>query len=138
MWNLKKTRIKVHKTIKLICKWFYTTFSSYSGSKQRFPSTKLFISIPTAAKHALPVRFQGFYLLWSTKHRYHGLFLPFRKKCFPHSEYRDFDFQNSFFCKKGFGLNILKKNTFSLEPGRMKTLFAKKCFFYIYFCAVLL
>lgn len=56
-WNLKKTRIEVHKPIKLICKWFYTIFLSYSGSKQRFLSTKLFISIPIATKHALLVQF---------------------------------------------------------------------------------
>lgn len=32
VWKLKKTRIKVYKTLKLIYKWLCTAFSSYSGT----------------------------------------------------------------------------------------------------------
>lgn len=44
-------------------------------------------------------------------------------------------FRIVFLQKKDFCLNILKKNTFSLGSGRMKTIFAKKIFLlHIFLC----
>lgn len=58
------------------------------------------------------------------------------KKCFLRSEYRDFDFSNSFFCKKSFCLNILKKNYIFFRTGTNKKPFSKKMFLlHIFLCS---
>lgn len=63
-------------------------------------------------------------------------YLSERKKCFPHFEYRDFDFSNSFFCKKKASAEYSEKNTFFLEPRRIKNPFSRKMFLlHIFLCS---
>ena len=74
-------------------------------------------------------------MLWSTKHRYPGLFyLSERKKCFPRSEYRDFDFQNSFLQKKASAWIFWKKIHFLQNRDDCKPFSQKKILLHIFLC----
>lgn len=138
-WNLKKTRIEVHKPIN----------SFASGFTQHFR----LIQAPNSAFFRLNCLFQFRYLqnthflsdskdftCFEAQNTDARSFLPFRKKknVFCTLNAVALIFRIVFLQKKSFCLNILKKNTFSSEPGRLETIFAKKCFFYIYICTVLL